>query len=256
MLATPEGLDCLEIIADHYLDCPAQKLEELQRLGEVFSIIPHGLAQSLGTDAPLDATYLHKVARLVESVQAPWYTEHLAFTGVPGRPIGHFAALPFTRDAIRAVGRCVAQWQDAIGVPLLLENIAYLVSCPGEMSEVQFIAEVLEETDCGLLLDLHNLHANSINHHYDPLKFLDSLPVHRIQEVHVAGGRDEYGYRLDTHDGPVPEEVWELLRWVAARCLVSAVVLEWDTNLPTFEVMRSQLERARAILPGALVGTA
>ena len=250
ILAAPRGLDCIEIIAEHYLGCPREKLDELDRLCEAFQVIHHGLGLSLGTDAPLDDTYLRLVRQLVDRVRPRFYTEHLAFTGVPGLSMGHLAPLPFTREAVEVVCRNVERWREAIGLPLLLENIAYLVPWPGELTEAQLIAEVLDRADCELLLDLHNVYANATNHRYDPIEFLASLPLRRVREIHLAGGHEDGRYRIDSHAGPVPDAVWELLRWVAPRVPVDALIVEWDLNLPPFEVISGEVQKAWRILKG------
>lgn len=242
------AVDCLEIIAEHYLEASPAKRDELENLRSRYPLAPHGIGLSLGTDAPLDARHLRETAQLVERAGAPWFSEHLSFTGVPGHSIGHLAPLPFTWEAVAVVSRNVRHWRQAVGVPLLLENIAYLVRLPGELTEAEFIGEVLERTDCGLLLDLHNLYADSINHGGDPLELLDALPLERVVQIHLAGGHEVDGCWIDSHARPVPEDVWRLLAWVAPRAQPKAVVIEWDTHLPDFGVIRDQLGRARAIL--------
>ena len=243
-------LDCLEIIADHYLDAPPEKLAELDQLAASFPLIPHGIGLSFGTDAPLVEAHLQKVARLMERLQPAWFTEHLAFTHVHGWEIGHLAPLPFTREAVAAVCRNVQRWREAVGVPLLLENISYLVALPGELTEAQFLTEIVERAECGLLLDLHNVYANAVNHDYDAREFIAALPLERVAQIHLGGGHDEDGLRIDSHSGPAPAPVWELLRFVAARADLKAVIVEWDTHLPPFEVLRREVETARRILRG------
>ena len=146
--------------------------------------------------------------------------------------------------------RNVRRWREAVGVPLLLENIASMVVLPGELTEAQFLTEIMERADCGLLLDLHNLYTNSLNHCFDPLAFLDALPLERIAQVHLGGGHDEDGYRIDSHSAPTPKPVWALLRHVAACTSLKAVIVEWDAKLPPFDVMRREVNSAAAILRG------
>jgi hypothetical protein len=248
VLARRDQLDCLEIIAEHYLDCPAEKLEELDRLRSAFPLVPHGIGLSFGTDAPLDESHLRKLARLVERAQPAWFSEHVSFTTVHGWNIGHLAPLPFTREAVDAVCRNARRWREAIGVPLLLENITYMVNLPGELGEAQFLTEVVEQADCGLLLDLHNAYTNAVNHGTDPFEFVGSLPLHRVAQIHLAGGHDEDGHRIDSHSDLTPGPVWDLLQFVAARAPINAVIIEWDLHLPSFEVMAGEVAKARAIL--------
>jgi uncharacterized protein len=249
--ARPAGLDCLEIIAEQYLDVSREKQEELDELRARFPILPHGVGLSFGTDAPLEEGRLRQTARLVERLQPAWFTEHIAFTHVHGWEIGHLAPLPFTREAVEAVCRNVKRWRETIGVPLLLENITYLVSLPGELTEAQFLAEIVERADCGLLLDLHNVYTNAINHGYDAREFIAALPLERVAQVHLGGGHDEDGYRIDSHSAPAPEPVWELLQLVASHAPLKAVIIEWDTHLPPFDVILGEVARARTLLRGA-----
>jgi hypothetical protein len=243
-----EQLGCLEIIAEHYLNPSPEKLEELDQLRTNFPVIPHGIGLSFGTDAPLDESHLRKIARLIERVQPAWFSEHVAFTRAHGYNVGHLASLPFTRESVGAIARNVRRWRETVGVPLLLENIAYMVALPGEFSEAQFLSEVLERADCGLLLDLHNLYANAVNHGYDAMEFIESLPLHRVAQIHLAGGYDEDGFRIDSHSAATPEPVWDLLRVVASRAHINAVIIEWDTKLPSLDVMLREVAKAETIL--------
>jgi hypothetical protein len=122
------------------------------------------------------------------------------------------------------------------------------------MSEAEFITEVVERSDCGLLLDLHNVYANAMNHGYDPIAFIDSLPLERVAQVHLGGGHDEDGCRIDSHDDATPEPVWELLRHLAARADLKAVIVEWDKKLPPFDVILAEVRTAGTILEEAGLG--
>jgi uncharacterized protein (UPF0276 family) len=252
-----ERLDCLEIIAEHYVERTPRVERELSELSAAFPLVPHGIGLSFGTDAPLDADHLRKVARLFECLGPPWFTEHLSYTEAHGWDLGHLAPLPLTGEAVDAVCRNVKLWQDTVGVPLLLENITKMVVLPGELTEAQFTTEVIERSGCGLLLDLHNLHTNAVNHGFDPFELLEALPLERVGQIHLAGGReDEDGYRYDSHSAPPPEAVWELLRFVAARTSLNAVILEWDQDQPPIEVVLREVDKAGAILAGAGRGAA
>lgn len=243
-----EQVDFLEIIADHYLDASPGKERELELLTQHFTLIPHGLHLSLGSAEGLDRDYLRRLARLVRRLNPPWWSEHLAFTRAGGRNIGHLAPLPFCRQAVGVVCRNIAEMRQQIEAPLILENITYTVRLPGaEMSEAEFLAEVLERTDCGLLLDVTNLHTNAVNHGYDAHAFLEQLPLERVVQLHFVGGEWHKGLLVDSHSQPTPPEVWELMEKVLARAPVKGVVLERDENLPPFGELLSELKRAREI---------
>ncbi len=254
VLNTGTRLGCLEIIAEHFLNAPAAKTEELGRLATQFPLIPHGIGLSFGTDAPLDSKLLKEIGGLVARVRPPWFTEHMSYTNAHGWNVGHLAPLPFAWESVQAIARNARRWRDEVGVPLLLENISYLVAIPSEMSEAEFITEVVEKADCGLLLDLHNVYANAINHEYDAFEFIESLPLDRVAQIHLGGGHDDDGCRIDSHDAATPEPVWNLLRYVAARADLKAVIVEWDKDLPPFDVMLLEAARAATILEEAASG--
>ena len=243
-----EHVDFLEITADHYLDASPEKEEELELLAGHFILIPHGLNLSLGSAEGIDPLYLGKLARLINRLQPPWWSEHIAFTQAGGVHIGHLAPLPFTDETVEVLCRNIATVRREIAAPLLLENITYTVSLPGsEMSEAAFIAEVLERSDCGLLLDLTNLHTNASNHGYDPGDFLKRLPLKRVVQLHFAGGHWRNNILVDSHSHPTPPEVWAWMEKVLADAPVKAAVLERDENLPPFESVLAELEKAREL---------
>ena len=239
----------LEILADHYLDTSPEKEQELDLLAEHFALIPHALNLSLGSAEGVDPAYVRKLAKLVRRVNPPWWSEHIAFTRAGGVDIGHLSPLPFTWEAIEVVCRNITEVRRWIDTPLILENIAYAMTAPaGEMSEAEFLTEVLERTDCGLLLDVTNLHTNAVNHGYDPLAFLGQLPLERVVQLHFVGGHWHNGVLIDSHSQPTPPKVWALMEAVMARAPVKGVVLERDENLPPFEELLGELDQVRRIV--------
>jgi len=243
-----ERIDVLEVSPENFVGARARR--DLQTLGAVAPILLHGLGLSLGSVDGLDRNRLDHFARIVDAVRPPWISEHIAFTRAGGLDVGHLTPLPFTQEAVETVATNVTAWRRCIpGVPLLLENIAYTLRLPGgEMSEAEFIRGVVEAADCGLLLDLENVHANATNHGYDAIEFLSALPLERIGEIHLAGGLWTDGQYADTHTRPVPEESWALLTWLAPRVNIRAVIIERDDDLPPFRELLAELDRARAIL--------
>jgi uncharacterized protein (UPF0276 family) len=241
-------VDFLEITLDHYLDASSEKERELQLLAEHFTLIPHGLNLSLGSAEGLDEEYLQRVARLVRRLNPPWWSEHLAFTRASGREIGHLAPLPYTHEAVDVVCRNTAELRRHLDVPLILENISYTIDLPGaDMTEAEFISEVVERADCGLLLDVMNLHANAVNHGYDPERFLERIPLERVVQLHFVGGHWSHGVLVDSHSEATSEQVWTLLEAVLSRAPVKGVILERDENIPPFQQLIDELQRARGI---------
>lgn len=225
-------------------------LRDLVLIRQAVPVILHGIGLSLGSADGLDPERVRHVARVAEAVQPPWFSEHIAFTRAGGVEIGHLTPLPFTREAVATVAANAAELKAALpGLPLLLENIAYPFLLPGaEMTEAQFVRAILETADVGLLLDLENVHANALNHGYDAFEYLESLPLEKVVEVHLAGGLWSEGQYVDTHTRSVPEESWRLLEWLIPRTDIRAVIIERDDDLPPFGDLLAEVQRAEGLL--------
>jgi uncharacterized protein (UPF0276 family) len=241
-----DRLDVLEIVADHFMD--ATRRRELETLADHFPLLPHGLDLSLGSADGLDRRYLDRIARVVRQARAPWWSEHVAFTRAGGVRIGHLAPLPYTEEALRVVVRNVERALDAVGVPLILENIASPLLLPGgEMEEAQFLSEIVARTGCGLLLDVANLHASALNHGYDVDAYLQALPAHSVMQLHVAGGEWIDGTYVDSHARTTSDAVWALAARACERFPIRAIIVERDERLPQFDALLGEVERARRI---------
>ncbi|CAA9412528.1 MAG: hypothetical protein AVDCRST_MAG74-2373 [uncultured Pyrinomonadaceae bacterium] len=241
-------IDFLEITADHYFDANRKKLEELELLKQHFPLIPHGLDLSLGSAEGVDAHYLEKFADLVEKLNPAWFSEHLCFTKSGGRQIGHLAPVPYTDEAVKVFVSNITRVKAKINAPLILENITYNVRFPSsEMSEAKFITKILEETDCGLLLDITNLYINSVNHRFDWRVFLDELPSERIVQLHFVGLHKHEKRLIDAHAHKTGDEIWEVFREVCQRADVKGAILERDENLPPFTEILEEIETAKSL---------
>ncbi|MEV6681863.1 DUF692 domain-containing protein [Streptomyces erythrochromogenes] len=245
--ASGTAVDWLEVITEHYLFAPPDTRQALRELRRGHPLVPHGLELSLGSPRPPDPRYVTALAELVEEIDAPWFSDHLCFTRSDTISVGTLTPLPRSRAVARDVARRAQRVQDEVGVPLILENITYHIDLPNPLSEAQFIAEVMEHCACGLLLDLTNLDINSRNHHYDVGDFLDTIPLERVVQVHLAGGtQDPDGTARDTHSAPVPERVWGLLAELSARADIKATLLERDQDFPEdFAEITAEIGRAR-----------
>lgn len=241
-------IDFLEVTADHYFDVPTDKLDELDLLRNRFPLIPHGLSLSLGSAKGPRPDYVRKLAALVELLRPPWWSEHIAFTRADSGNIGHLAPLPLTRDSLAILQRNIRSVRQEIPGPLILENITYEVTYPwSDLDEASFLGELLDTTNCGLLLDVTNLYTNSVNHGFDPLALLKRLPADRIVQLHFAGGHWRDGALIDSHSRPTPPEVWQLLDEVVKFAPVKGLILERDEKLPPFAEILGELRRAREL---------
>ncbi|MEZ5425947.1 MAG: DUF692 domain-containing protein [Pyrinomonadaceae bacterium] len=243
-----DRIDFLEITADHYFDANERKLSELKLLKENFPLIPHGLDLSLGSAEGIDPDYLEKFALLVEELQPEWFSDHICFTKSGGRSIGHLAPVPFTEEALEVLIRNISKVQKRIAVPLILENITYMVRFPfSEMTEAQFITRLLKETGTGLLLDVTNLYINSRNFGFDWRRFLDEIPLEKVVQLHFVGSHRHANRWIDGHSDKTEDEIWEVFSEVCSRCPVRGAILERDGNFPPFPEILEELETARRL---------
>lgn len=244
-----ERLDFLEIVTDQFLRS-SQDLKELSKLCRTFKVIPHGVSLSIGSMAPLDTTYLHAIKKISDITESPYYSEHLAVTRVPGIDIGHLSPLWFTEAMLNNVIENVLRVQQTLEKPLVLENITYPFEIPrAEMSQTDFFKQLVHATGCGILIDITNVHINSVNHGFDPITFMRELPIENLVQVHLAGGFSLNGSIVDSHSERVPQESWELLRALAGMVRLKASILEHDANFPEdFSVLLDQVTEARSIM--------
>ena len=244
-LHQPE-IDFLEITADHYLDATAEKLEELKLLKQHFPLIPHGLGLSLGSAEGIDEVYLEKFAELVEDVEPEWFSDHICFTKSGGVDIGHLSPVPFTKESLQILIRNISRVKKRIKTPLILENITYMFRYPSaEVDEAEFLRQLLDEIDCGLLLDVTNLYINSVNHKFCWRKFLDALPLEQVVQLHFVGGHRNRNRLIDSHSQKTQNEIWEVFREVCSRADVKGAILERDENFPPFAEILEELRTAR-----------
>ncbi|WP_330242333.1 DUF692 domain-containing protein [Streptomyces sp. NBC_00525] len=249
------GIDWVEAVAENL--CAGHLPDSLVRLRERgVTVIPHGVSLGLGGADRPDPGRLADLADRVALLDAPLVTEHIAFvraggarTGSPALEAGHLLPVPRTRAALDVLCENVRIAQDALPVPLALENIAALISWPGEeLTEGQFLAELVERTGVRLLIDVANLHTNQVNRGEDPATALDELPVEAIAYVHVAGGVEKDGVWHDTHAHPVTAPVLDVLAELRSRVDPPGVLLERDDAFPPADELAHELDAIRATL--------
>ncbi|MFJ5078617.1 DUF692 family multinuclear iron-containing protein [Streptomyces sp. NPDC088553] len=249
------GIDWVEVVAENI--CADHLPDSLTRLRERgVTVVPHGVSLGLGGADRPDPARLAALGEKAVALGAPLVTEHIAFvraggplTATPQLEAGHLLPVPRTWDALDVLCENVRIAQDALPVPLALENIAALVSWPGEeMSEGRFLAELVERTGVRLLIDVANLHTNHVNRGEDPARALSELPVEAIAYVHVAGGVERDGVWHDTHAHPVPGAVLDVLADLASRVAPPGVLLERDDDFPPAEELADELRAIRGTI--------
>lgn len=231
--ARPASIDFLEVAPENWIGLGGRYGKSFREIAEAYRFVLHGLSLSIGSPAPLDVELVKAIKAFMDEFHIDIYTEHLSYCSDHGH-LYDLMPIPFTGDAVHYVAKRIQQVQDILERQVAMENVSfYAMPEPCELSELEFIKAVLDEADCGLLLDVNNIYVNSVNHRYDPENFLASLPADRIAYVHVAGHYNEADDLIvDTHGADVIAPVWDLLGKAYQYFGVLPTLLERDFNIP------------------------
>ncbi len=257
ILADHPAVDWFEALTENYLVPGGKPLDYLMRIRERYPVVMHGVSMSIGSTQPLDLAYLTQVKALAARLEPEWVSDHLCWTGVAGRNMHDLLPLPYTEEALAHVVERVRTVQDVLGRRILLENVSsYITYRDSEVTEWEFLREIAERSDCLILLDVNNIYVSSVNHEFDPLEYLDAIPVERVQQIHLAGHENQGDYLIDTHDHPVPDPVWDLYGAAVRRFGSVSTMIERDDNIPALEELCSELNAARELASRALARAA
>lgn len=249
VLSTSPACDWFEIISENFMDSQGRPRSVLRAVAERYPVVMHGVSMSIGSTDPLDREYLAKLGRLADDIGARWVSDHICWTGVAGRNSHDLLPLPYTEASLRHVVDRVRVVQDILGRRLVLENpSSYVAFTQSSMPESEFVARIADEADCELLLDVNNVFVTCFNHDLDPTEYLRALPHHRVRQFHLAGHTDCGTHRIDTHDGPVIDEVWALFEEAWELTGGAATMVEWDAEIPSFERLHEEVSRARRLV--------
>ena len=241
-------IDWLEIAPENYICRGGEVLKRLITAKKHFPIVPHGLNLSIGGTDPFDKELIKNIQELFKVINPPWYSDHLCFNYVEKTYIHDLIPLPYNKSTVRHLVNRIKKVQDIFQIPFLIENPSYYMVLDNELKEEEFISEIVERADCGLLLDINNVYVNSQNHKYDPLKFLDNLPLERTVQVHIAGHLNKGKIIIDTHGESIINEVYGLLNELLKRCTPKAILLERDFNFPRFQELLNEIKKIRKII--------
>jgi uncharacterized protein (UPF0276 family) len=241
-------LDWLEVISENFMVRGGNPRRVLRRARERYPIAMHGVSMSLGSTDPLDGRYLADLASLAREIEPAWISDHLCWSSFGGHTAHDLWPLPYTEEAVAHVTARIAQVQDRLGRQILVENVStYLSFRHSTLSEWEFLIEVAERADCGILLDVNNVHVSARNNGFDPCAFLEAIPRRRVGQVHLAGHADEGTHFLDTHDRPVCGPVWDLYRMVVRRMGPVSTLVEWDDDIPPLARLVEESRRAAKV---------
>ena len=242
------AVDWFEILSENFMVAGGRPLEILEGVRERYPIVMHGVSMSIGSTDPIRRDYLRELKALARRVEPAWISDHRCWTGVGGRNLHDLLPLPSTPEVVRHVAARIREVQNFLERPLLIENVSsYMAFTDSSMTEWQFLAEIAERADCGILLDINNIFVSAFNHRFDARTYIDAIPRERVIQFHLAGHSDHGTYLLDTHDHPVRDEVWDLYAHAVRRFGDISALIEWDDNIPEFEVLMETASRARAI---------
>ncbi len=256
-LETHAGLpvDFFEIAPENWIGLGGRFARDLRRYTERFPFVAHGLSLSLGGYQPLDEAFLHRLRRFLDEHGIAVYSEHLSYCSDDGH-LYDLMPIPFTREAVTHVAERILRVQDIVGRPLAIENVSFYAMPEGEMSELDFLLEVLQQADCQLLLDVNNIHVNAVNHGYDAESFLQAIPAERICYGHIAGHyRQDEDLIIDTHGAAVIDPVWRLQEQAFAHHGVYPVLLERDFNFPPLPQLLEEVDHIASLQAAALEQT-
>jgi uncharacterized protein len=247
--AQPE-VDWFEILSENYMQTAGRPLEWLDAIAARYPVVMHGVSLSIGSTDLLDRAYLTELRALRDRTKARWVSDHLCWTGVSGKNTHDLLPMPYTEEALHHVADRVRAVQDFLGAPLALENPSTYVefATVGGMPEWEFMARLAEEADCALLLDVNNVFVSAYNHGFDPRDYLAAVPFDRVVQMHVAGHTHHGTHIIDSHIGPVVDDVWRLLGDAWQRSGGTSVLLEWDAEIPSFEVTHAEALRAKEFI--------
>jgi uncharacterized protein (UPF0276 family) len=242
------AVDWFEVISENYMIPGGRPLYFLDRIRERYPMVMHGVSMSIGSTDALNMSYLRELKQLAQRVRPAWISDHLCWTGVNGVNLHDLMPLPYTEEALQHVATRIRQVQDFLGQRMLIENVSSYVSYShSAMQEWEFLAALTQEADCDLLLDVNNIYVSSVNHGFGALEFLQGIPADRVRQMHLAGHTRQGECLIDTHDQPVPEEVWSLYA-IASRMFPDvSTMIERDGNIPALAELVAELDRARSV---------
>ncbi|HEX6273311.1 MAG TPA: DUF692 domain-containing protein [Polyangiaceae bacterium] len=245
----PLDVAFFEVSPENYMRRGGYYPAALERIGERYPLVTHGLTLSLGSEAEPDERFVRELHVELERLRTPWHSDHLSFTSAGEHVLHELLPLPFDEASVRRVAERVRRLSDTFRRPMAIENITYYAELGAPMmSESEFVSRVVEASGAPLLLAVNNVYVNARNFGFEPERALGELPLERVVEIHVAGHSEQSsGLVLDTHGTPVCSEVFTLLEWTLERTGPVPVLLERDNDVPELSVLLGELDAVRRV---------
>ncbi len=239
----------LELLADNHLAEGGLVTYQLDAIAEHYPLALHCVGMSLASVEPVDKVYCQRIKALAKRVNATWVSDHLCFTSAMGIHSHDLLPIPYNQESLNHCADRILQIQDLLGQRLLIENVSsYMAFKNSEMTELDFIVELAEKADYYLLVDVNNIYVNQVNLGLNGEQFIDSLPIERIKEIHLAGYQQQENYLLDAHNSPVSKPVWKLYQRLIQRKPDIPTLIEWDNDIPPLQTLLNEAEKATFIM--------
>jgi uncharacterized protein (UPF0276 family) len=257
ILSRHPAVDWFEVLSENFMETGGRPLYVLDQIAERYPVALHGVSLSIGSTDPLDRDYLRQLKGLAARTRAHWVSDHLCWTGVLGRNVHDLLPMPYTEEALRHTVARARAVSDFLERPLVLENpSSYVEFTASSMPEWEFLARLAEAADCGLLLDVNNVYVSSFNHGFDPRVYIDALPADRVVQYHLAGHTHKGTHIIDTHSDHAVPEVWALYARACRRTGNVATLYEWDEDIPDFDTVHAEAQKASAYRQAVLAAAA
>jgi uncharacterized protein len=245
ILTRKPTVDWFEIISENYMCDAGRPLAILDQILEQYKVIQHGVSMYFGSTGKLDFDHLRRLKALTQRTGTPFLSDHLCWGSVDGTYTHDLLPMPYTWEAVKNTARRIRTVRDFLEVPICVENVSsYAEFHESSMTEWQFLSEVVEAADCGILLDVNNIYVSSKNHNFNPYDYLNHVPHHRVGQIHIAGHSKFEKYLLDTHDHAPLDPVWKMYRRAIELCGDTSTLLEWDASIPPFEEVHATALKA------------
>jgi uncharacterized protein len=249
ILSRKPTVDWFEVISENYMVDAGRPLTILDQILEQYQVVQHGVSMYFGSVDRGDPQHIKRLKNLVKRTKTPFLSDHLCWGSVDGTYTHDLLPMPYTFAAAKSTAQRIREVRDFLEIPVCVENVSsYAEFHASEMTEWEFLSEVVELADCGILLDVNNIYVSSQNHSFDPYDYLNNVPHWRVGQIHIAGHSKFEKYILDTHDHPVLDPVWKMYAHAIQKCGPTSTLLEWDAHIPSFEEVHREALKAKKFL--------
>ena len=241
--------DFIELAPENWMGLGGYWADQLEKAAEKYPIVCHGLSLSIGSPDDLDIPFVKKLRQFLDRYNVELYSEHLSYSKCANAHLYDLLPIPFRQDAVDHIVERIKIVQDILGRKLILENVSYYTSIAAEMTEHEFIGSIVENSGCGLLLDVNNVYVNAFNHSYDAKEFILSIPLDKVAYMHMAGHEQvEEDLIIDTHGQPIIDPVYDLFNWTLDHLNPVPVLLERDFNIPEWKELKGEIQQLRKLV--------